>query len=229
METLVGPLERTDLSEQIYRALRDSIIKRHLKPGEKITADEMADKFKVSRTPVTSALQRLATEGLVEIIPQRGTFITELTPRDVAELFDIRLMIELYAAEQILKSARVPQFLGKVKEAMERMGQAMGDDDYRDYEGFIDGDRDLHLALVTITDNQRLTRLYEDLHVHIQVARAHYIDSVERARQAYREHEAIVQAFRDQNPEMVRAALCQHIETVKARILDILNQPGAKL
>ena len=189
----------------------------------------MADKFKVSRTPVTSALQRLATEGLVEIIPQRGTFITELTPRDVAELFDIRLMIELYAAEQILKSARVPQFLGKVKEAMERMGQAMGDDDYRDYEGFIDGDRDLHLALVTFTDNQRLTRLYEDLHVHIQVARAHYIDSVERARQAYREHEAIVQAFRDQNPEMVRAALCQHIETVKARILDILNQPGAKL
>jgi DNA-binding GntR family transcriptional regulator len=165
----------------------------------------------------------------VEIIPQRGTFVTELTARDVAELFDNRLMIELYAAEHILKTGKVAEYLKNIREPMTRMGQAMVDDDYRDYEAFIDADRDLHLALVTLTDNQRLIRLYRDLHVHIYVARVHYMDSVEKARQAYREHEAMVKAFRDGKLEQVQQALRDHIGNVKERILEILEQHGGKL
>lgn len=229
MDTTVLPLERTDLTEQTYDVLRDRIIRRYFKPGGKISVDEIAERLGVSRTPVTLALQRLANEGLVEIMPQRGTFVTELTARDVAELFDIRLMIERYAAEHILKTGKIEQFLQSIKNPMARMSQAMADDDYGDYEAFIEADGDLHLALIKLTDNQRLIRLYKDLHVHIQVARAHYMDSVEKARQAYREHETIVQAFCDGQPGEVQQAVCSHIETVKARILEILSHPGVRL
>ncbi len=229
MDTTALPLEKVDLAEQTYSILRDWIIKRRFKPGDKISAEEMAEKFGVSRTPVIVALQRLANEGLVEIIPQRGTFVTELTARDVAELFEIRLMIEVYAADQVLATGQVPQFLENIRKPMARMKQAMSDDDYGDYEEFIDADQDLHMALVLLTGNQRLIRLYRDLHVHIHVARAHYIDSVEKARQACVEHDAIADAFRDGQPDHVRQALSSHIGTVKERILEILKRPGEKL
>lgn len=222
-------LEKTDLAEQTYRILRDWIMKRQFKPGDKISAEEMAEKFGVSRTPVIVALQRLANEGLVEIIPQRGTFVTALTQRDVAELFEIRLMIELYAADQALATGRVSQFLDDARKPMARMKQAMSDGDYGDYDEFINADQDLHMALVFLTGNQRLIRLYQDLHVHIHVARAHYIDSVEKARQACVEHDAIADAFRNGQPDHVRRALASHIGTVKERILEILKQPGEKL
>lgn len=222
-------LDHTDLTEQTCKVLRDKILRRELKPGEKVVVDEVARGLGVSRTPVITALQKLASEGLVEIVPRRGTFVTELDARDVAELFDIRLMIELYAAEFILKAGKAAQLFDEVKEAMGGMEQAIEDDDYRDYEAFIASDRDLHLALVKLTENQHLIQIYSDLNVYIQVARIHYLNSVDTTRQAQREHEAIMQAFRDGKPNGVREALCTHIGNVKARILEILDERGGRL
>ncbi len=162
-------------------------------------------------------------------MPRRGTFVTELTARDVAELFDIRLMIELYVAEFILKTGKTAQFFEDVKEAMAGMERAMDNDDYRDYEAFMASDRALHLALVKLTGNQHLVRIYSDLNVHIQVARTHYLNSVEKARQAQREHEAIMRALENDRVDEAREALCIHIGNVKARILEILDERGGKL
>jgi DNA-binding GntR family transcriptional regulator len=223
------PIERKDLTEQTYRILRDKILKREYKPGEKIVVDQIVESFGVSRTPVTTALQRLAKERLVEIIPQRGTFVIELSARDVSELFDIRLMIELYAAEHILENAKIDRFLKSIQPPIKGMNQAMVDDEYGDYEAFIANDHELHLALVKCTDNLRLIDLYEDMNVHIHVARAHYMDSVEKARQAYLEHEMIVIGFRAGQINSIRLALRNHIRTVQTRILEILEQHGGAI
>lgn len=229
MDTEYPHLNHTDLTEQTHSVLRDKILRRQLKPGQKISIDEVAKGLGVSRTPVITALQQLASEGLVEIVPRRGTFVTELTARDVAELFDIRMMIELHAAGFILKSGKTAQFLEDIREAMAGMEQAVADDDYRDYEAFMASDRDLHLALVKLTENQHLLQIYNNLNVHMQVARTHYLNSVETARQAQREHEVIIKAFRSGALDQVRDALGTHIGNVKARILEILDERGGKL
>ncbi len=229
MDLAYPPLDHTDLTEQTYKVLRDKILRRQLQPGEKISVEEAANGLGVSRTPVMVALQKLASEGLVEIIPRRGTFVTELTARDVAELFDIRLMIELYAAEFILKAGKADQFLANVKEMMAGMEQAIIHNNYGDYETFIARDRDLHLALVRLTENQHLVKIYRDMNVHMHVARAHYMKSVENARQAQREHEAIVGAFRNAALDEVREALRTHIGNVQARLLAILDEHGGRL
>jgi DNA-binding GntR family transcriptional regulator len=226
MNSTILPIERRDLTEQTYRILRDKILKREYKPGEKIVVDQIVESFGVSRTPVTTALQRLAKERLVEIIPQRGTFVTELTSSQVSELFDIRLMIELYAAEYVLETGQVARFLEAAKPSMSGMNQAMVNDDYGDYESFIANDHALHLELVRCTDNRRLVDIYEDMNVHLQVARAHYLDSVDKARQAYVEHEMILTSFRNGQPNPIRQALRKHVKNVQARILEILEQHG---
>ena len=98
MTSVYRPLDKTDLTEQTYRAIREKILTRVLRPGQKISADEVAHALSVSRTPVMDALKRLANDGLVEILPRRGTFVTEITAESVNELFAVRIMMELFAA-----------------------------------------------------------------------------------------------------------------------------------
>jgi GntR family transcriptional regulator, rspAB operon transcriptional repressor len=231
-DTLVEPyfpLDRTDLTERTYAVLKDRILTRRLEPGSRISVPEISSALGVSRTPVTDALKRLATEGLVEIIPRRGTFVTGLSASDVCELFDIRLLIESYAVEGIVSGGRSAEYLQAVSEPMVRMRRAMVDDDYGDYETFVSGDRELHMTMVEMTRNQRLLEIYTDLNVHIQVTRAHYLESVENARQAYQEHEAILDGFRAESAERVIAALRSHVVNVKSRMLDLLSQQGGSL
>jgi DNA-binding GntR family transcriptional regulator len=232
MDAPYPTLEHTDLTEQTYAILKERILTRHLEPGEKIAVPDIAHALGVSRTPVTDALKRLASEGLVEIVPRRGTFVTELTARDVDELFSIRMIIELYAAEYILNATadgKVDQLLAATEGPMQGMEHAIEDGDYRDYEAFIINDRDLHLALVKLTGNQHLIRIYSGLNVHMRVARAHYLNNVEDARQAQREHEAIFEAFRAGDAEEVERALAAHISNVKRSILKLLERRGGRL
>jgi DNA-binding GntR family transcriptional regulator len=229
MAEAYAPLDHTDLTEQTYEVLKNRILTRQVVPGEKISVEEVAHGLGVSRTPVTDALKRLASDGLVEIMPRRGTFVSEVTTRDVAEMFDIRLLIETHAAEMILQNGKIESFLHSIEEPTRVMSRATVDDDYGDYEAFIEGDRQMHLALVKATDNHKLLEMYTDLNVHMHVARAHYLRSVENARQAHQEHEAILAAFHEGDPEKVKRELGRHITNVKTRILELLEERGGHL
>ena len=223
------PLPHTDLSEQTYLVLKDKILRRQLEPGARISVDDIAHGLGVSRTPVTDALKRLALEGLVEILPRRGTFVTELTARDVSELFDIRLLVELYASRVIAGRGRAQEFLQAIDEPIGRMREATVNGDYGDYESFISADRQLHTTLVAMSENQRLMQIFTELNVHMRVARAHYLNNVENARQAHQEHEAILAAFQSGEVERVEQALTAHIINVKCRILELLEARGGRL
>lgn len=222
-------LDRTDLAQQTYQVLKDRILRRQLRPKERINVDEIAQRLGVSRTPVTDALKRLAGEGLVDIQPRRGTFVSTLTAREVAELFDVRAVIELYAARRIVSSGKSEEYLRRIEGPMQRMRQATASGDYRDYPAFMDGDRDFHLALVEMAGNSRLCEVYAGLNVHIQVSRAHYLNTVQDAVQALHEHDLIIAAFRADDLEAVEQSLETHIRNVKNRILELLEGSGGEL
>lgn len=219
----------TDLTAQIHGILRDQILKRDLKPGQQISVNEVADALKVSRTPVTDALKRLAGEGLVVIKPRVGTFVTELTAHDVAELFDVRLMMELYAAETVVENDRTERFLAESSAPMLVMKETVLNEDYRDYEAFITNDRELHLALVRATGNSHLVRIYGNLNLHMQAARAYYLKNVENATEIQRQHDTIIEGFKIRDVVRIRQALTMHITEVKERILHILDDVGGTL
>lgn len=228
-ETPYPSLNRTDLTKQTYQVLKDRILRRQLQPGERISVDEIARHLGVSRTPVTDALKRLAVEGLVDIVGRRGTFVSSLTALDVAELFDVRAIVELYAAHRILQDGKVDEFLRRTEALMEAMRHASESGDYRDYPAFMEADRDFHLVLVELTGNSRLSEVYAGLNVHIQVSRAHYLSTVEDALQALHEHDAILAAFRSGDAASVEQSLGAHIHHVKNRILELLNPRGGQL
>lgn len=222
-------LNRLDLTEQTYRILREQILKQDLQPGDKVSVDAVARGLGVSRTPVVNALKLLENDGLVEIQPRRGTFVTELTARDVADLFEIREMIELYAAEQLFKSERYDDVLHQVQSLLERMRNAISEGDYTDYDAFISEDRDLHTTIVRAINNRRLLDMYSDLNIHMQVTRAHYLDTIENAVEAQKDHEAMVEAIANRDFNALKSALTVHLETVRTRILKLLEERGGQL
>jgi len=222
------PLHYVALAEQTYRLLKDKILRRELKPGAKISMPEVAVALGVSRTPVAEALKRLASEGLVDIAPRRGSFVTQLTARDVAEIFDMRLMIELSAAENVLAAGRSEQFLAGVSGAMAAMERAIPGDGDREYEAFTINDSDFHTTLVKLTGNSRLLRAYTELNIHTIGARLHYLDH-DNVHRAHTEHKAIVAAFEDGSVDQVKRALHTHITNVKERSLELLDKRGGKI
>ncbi len=151
-----------------------------------------------------------------------------MTAQDVAEIFDIRLIIELYAAEIIFETGVVDRFLEAVQATMICMEQAIAGKDFQDYETFTTNDRDVHTALVRLTGNNRLILTYTHLHVHTHGARVHYLDN-QNARQVQNEHQAIVETFKRGSGDQAKAALRVHISAAKAQILEFLENRGGKL
>src|SRR5438874_8365868 len=97
-------IRRERAVDAVYEALRQAIVSSLMKPGERMNVDELAAKLGVSLTPVRSAIQQLATEGLVEILPRSGTFVASLSIQDVEETFDIRCALECLAAEKAVEN-----------------------------------------------------------------------------------------------------------------------------
>jgi DNA-binding GntR family transcriptional regulator len=88
----------TSLRDRAYARIKAQILDGELRPGTAISEAERADVLGMSRSPVREALQQLARDGLVEVLPKRGTFVAELTPRDVREAFELREAVETACA-----------------------------------------------------------------------------------------------------------------------------------
>jgi DNA-binding GntR family transcriptional regulator len=211
-------IDHTALSDKVYEVLKRKILERELRPGEKVLVDEVAHRLGVSRTPVKDALNRLALEGLIEKVARRGTFVTTLSPRDVAELFDLRLVLESYAAQKVLEKGKVELLLAEMGKCMADIDRIAESDD-PDYDAYMSSNRDLHLALIRLADNNRLLQMYESLNIHIQVARVHYSHSVESVAQTQQEHQAIYEAFESGDLEQMNQSIATHINNVRAEVL----------
>lgn len=219
---MFSQIDHTALSEKVYLILRKKILSHELKFGEKVLMDEIASQLGVSRTPVKDAVNRLALEGLVEKVARRGTFVTTLTLRDVAELFDLRLLLELYAAEKVLENSRVELLSAEMEKCMANIDRAANSDD-PDYDAYMSWNRNLHLSLIRLADNNRLLQMYKSLNIHLQVARVHYSHSIEDVAQTQQEHQVIYEAFENGNWEQVKRAISTHINNVKTEVLKTLE------
>ena len=216
-------IDHTALSEKVYLILRTKILKRELKFGQKLLINEIARQLGVSRTPVKDAANRLALEGLVEKVPRRGTFVTTLTSQDVAELLDLRLLLELYAAEKVLEKGRVELLLAEMEKCMANLDRVVNGDDL-DREAWMSWNRDLHLSLIRLADNSHLLQTYEGLNIDLRLGQVLlYSRGVEYLVQTQQEHQAIYEAFDNGNWEQVEKAISTHINTTKKEALKALE------
>jgi DNA-binding GntR family transcriptional regulator len=157
-------VQRSSVRGQILDALRTALMSGELRPGEVYSAPVLGERFGVSATPVREAMQQLAAEGAIEVVPNRGFRVVERDPRELAELTQVRALIE---APVILRLARTvpPEGWARLRPLAEATVRAASAGCTATYA---EADRAFHRAILALAGNTQLTRVAEDLHRRTQ-------------------------------------------------------------
>ncbi len=222
-------LTRKRATDEVYENLRDAILNRVFKPGERLQVDEIAERLGVSLTPVRHAIQQLATEGLIEIKPRSGTFVATLSLEDIEATFDVRIALECLAAEKAMDRVR-PADLRRLDDLLETLRKPVtSEETLRKHEK---ANSEMHLLLIEAAGNRRLTEIYKGLNAHLTIARIHAAErntnhdprpaqeiakrfAVEQA-----EHEEIIGALRNRDLPLMQAAVRRHIGRAKESLMN---------
>lgn len=162
------PLEATSLVELTARRLRGEILSGALMPGERIVEEQLTRRFGTSRAPLREALRQLGEQGLVEHLPRRGVRVTQLSARDIAELFTLRDVLEQFAARCALGEGGLPDPAGleAMAASVTTMEKATSEGDALAQAA---GHRAFHLALVAMAGHRHLLDVYEPVILKLQL------------------------------------------------------------
>lgn len=162
-----GPaaLRRHSVRGQVLAALRHALAGGDLTPGEVYSAPGLAQLYGVSATPVREAMQQLAGEGAVEVVPNRGFRVAERSSRDLAELAEVRAMLEVPAIVRLARA--LPPERWEELRPLAAAGVAAAA--RGDRAGYAEADHSFHHAVISLTGNRRLTEVTGDL-----LRRAHW-------------------------------------------------------
>jgi DNA-binding GntR family transcriptional regulator len=203
-------LDRTRASDSVFEVLRDSILTRVFRPGDRLDVKAVATQLGVSPTPVKDAINRLAAEGLIDVRPRSGTYVAEISPQAVAETFEIRRALECLAAETLVPRI-TPELIERFEKLIDALEIPIEDDGTRLIHD--ESNVHFHLLIVEASGNQRLLELYHSLNAHLTIARIHLRRRPDNARldQERREHRAIVDAIVARDAKRLVEVLGQHI------------------
>jgi DNA-binding GntR family transcriptional regulator len=153
----LAPLEIESLADRVYRRIRALILSGELSPGEALRQEALAEGLGTSRTPLREALNRLASEGLIEFRPHRSAVVATFTQRDIEADYEARALVEPSAAR--LAAERAPRETASDLESALAAQRAAGSD----LDSQFDANRTFHVALVRGAGNPHLTRFVESL------------------------------------------------------------------
>ena len=198
-------LDHRSLGQTITERLRDQIMIHQLKPGERLIADDLALTFGVSRSMIREALLLLATEGFINIIPRKGTFVTQMSAKQANDLFEVRLLLEGQVAS-LAAERRTDENLRDLRETADRgLAAALA--------GNVDQlpalNTRFHNLLADTADNDYLTETLSRLSNIIQWVYSRRI--IERSTDSWKEHLRIVDAIEQMDPNAAKAAAHDHI------------------
>ena len=216
------------LSERVCQCIRRDIITGHLKAGSTINIQHLCDRYETSETPIRLALNRLATENIVEHSPRQRVRVKELNINLCEETFDLRMLLECYCIPYVImtlgtnESIRL-RFQKNVVENLEVVQRLGPDDTIDDYLINYDYDMEFHQMLIKCAGNQLLVNLYEYLNPFLYVNYVFNKQSKERLLNGIQEHERLLRCLLEGDEEQARQALTTHLLNSKQVIISILK------
>ena len=147
------------ITEQVCESLVKAIIEGKLKPGDPLTEAKLNEQFGISRAPIREAFRTLEEKDFVTIIPRKGTFVKQVTKRDIEENFPIRALLEGYAA-RIATGKMTKKDLEKFSVCIKNMEHAAANNDFL---AFKDSHYEFHRIYIKASDSNLLIKLLEDL------------------------------------------------------------------
>lgn len=206
--------KRKTAKERAYEHVKSCIINETYKQDSFLTEEEVAQDLGVSRTPVREAFLLLEAEGFVNLFSQRGAYIPSISPRDMEEVMETRLLIESFAAERFLIAA---QAIKEMKFAIKEQEYYLEIDDV---EPFIDCDAEFHNLIVNAAGNRLLTEIYSGLRNKLlRMGVRAVMNSTERMQQVIEEHRTIVKEAEAGELAGLKTAIQKHLATTLSVLL----------
>lgn len=205
------------LSEKTYIALKKAIIGLELKPGQLISVEEISEELGVSRTPIRTALNSLTNDGLVEIIPGKGSFVKELSEKDVTDLLNIRQLLEAYAIKLAAK-LRTQEDLDELEFIISKTEFIYGTK-LKDKSEFLTYDEEFHDKIAKICNNPYIEQQLSMINVNNR----RYLNATTFEQEmpyAIEEHKIMLEQIRKQDSEKAETYMKEHIDNIKIRMID---------
>ena len=199
-----------------YQQIKEAILAGALRPLERITEGDVASRLGLSRTPVREAFGLLAAEGLLEVVPQRGSFVSQLRIDDILEIYQIRIPLECMAARiaaETMDEAGLAMLDRLVK--IEAAGQGT-----RSAKESLDTNAEFHRIIIECVRNRRLRALVGQLQGQVHRARLLWPSTRPRLDETWKEHAELVASLRRRDPDQAEQTMRVHLERARASALD---------
>jgi DNA-binding GntR family transcriptional regulator len=204
---------RRNLKDMVYQMLKQRILHGDYKPGEQLLIDKLVREFKVSRTPIKEAINQLDAEGLVDIFSQRGTFITNLSIKDIQDTFDVRKLLELFALEKLINTLSEEDKTALKKWLEEPEARLIADK--RALKLY---DLNFHKYIIDASKNHELIRVYDLLFTKIQLVITSP-NQFDEAELWTNEHEAIIEHILTKDVVKAKEAMLRHLDQACRRLI----------
>ncbi|WP_431298893.1 GntR family transcriptional regulator [Tabrizicola sp. BL-A-41-H6] len=216
------------LGQKVYQTLRHAILSLAYSPGEILRKPDICAALGVSRSPVADAVARLQVEGLVDVVPQAGTFVARFSMREIREGAFLREAIEVAAVELVAPTITDDQ-LQRLRRNLTVQAALVADGDI---PGFYTLDGDMHEMLLSFTGFPKLAQVSDTAWLHVNRARQLILPVPGRIEATLAEHAAILAALEARDPAAARDAVRSHLrqlvtylEPLERDRPDLFNRP----
>ena len=189
---------------EVAEQLRQRIFRRELEPGSWIDELKIAEDFGISRTPLREALKVLAAEGLVTMKVRRGAYVTEMSEKDLRDVYHLLSLLESDAAGVVAERA-TPEQQQTLRDLHAELESAAGN-----REAFFSVNERFHMALLDMADNRWRSQMVADLRKVMKLNRHNSLFKQGRIEDSLSEHRAILDAMLARDPEGTRRAMQAH-------------------
>lgn len=205
--TTDNELERLPLRDRVFEQLRESILNGKYAVNEELKEIPIGKELGVSRTPVREALRKLELEGLVSITPNKGAYVTGITPEDIHDIYVIRSYLEGLCARWACRYS-TEEDLNKLDEII---CLARFNAERNRYEQMAELDSQFHQTLYSCCGSKMLRHILQDFHEYVESVRKKTLSRSERAIAAINEHENILNAIKNKDEDLAERLSKEHI------------------
>lgn len=205
--------KKLTLTDRIYHDIKDDITSKAFQPGEKLNIKELARKYQVSDTPVKQALQKLAEEKMVVNTPNKGMSVRAMTPHEMQDIFDMRLMMDTFFIKDIVTTLNYNTILRQqlINNLEAQKAFIENDDSNHKPEEFFELDLEFHTLYLAASGNQKAVDVLRDLQPFTYASGTYVSQPRYRDMECVAEHQAIIDAALASDLDALTAAVTAHL------------------
>jgi DNA-binding GntR family transcriptional regulator len=213
------------LHDEVAARLRERIFAGELAPGSFIDEPALCSEWAISRTPLREALKVLTAEGLLRHEPRRGCFVSEITERDLDEIFPVIALLEGRCAFEAVNNATDADLaaLEQLHDRLQRSAKAKRITEYYDTNFAI------HEAIILLANNRWLAQVIGDLRKIVKLARLQQLHAPGRLEQSLSEHMAVYAALKAHDAEGAEAAMRTHLTRQRVALRELARNQTSRI